>query len=311
MRRAVGALLFALGSAGMTAPVRKTSKGRLMRRFVAFSLTLIVASGVAAAGLVGSAVAASLSAPRTIHVGQQISVRASGVSPGRYGLYLLMTTAVQAGAGEPIDCVARVGRIVSVRSSAATLSGRVPSRLVCRIHAGRSLGSIKVSKGSYRLFVGCPIRPGVFSGQCSYGTRRVRVTEPAQSVAAASVRRPLPGLPTGFGDGKQLVVRPAEIVYTGDSSGGLGGFDGTGRHGHFGHLHWSQWTPTRAVGSGAVWANDCSCATGRFSPSAVAVRASAPKRGHFTVLTLRYRYHGKRVIDRRTVVWNGSFYEYH
>ncbi len=281
-----------------------------MRRFVAFSLTLIVASGVAATCVVASAVAAALSAPRTIHVGQQISVRASGVRSGRYGLYLLMTTAVQARAGEPIDCVARVGRIVSVRSSAATFTGRVPSRLVCRIHAGRSLGTIRVSKGSYRLVVGCPIGPGAFSGRCSYGTRRVRVTGAAQSFAVASARRRLPGLPTGLGDGKQLVVRPVEIVYTGDASGVLGGFDGTGRDGHFGHLRWSQWTPTRAVGSGAVWAQDCYCARGRFIPYAVAVRASAPKRGHFTVLTLRYRYHGKRVIDRLTVVWNGSFYEY-
>jgi hypothetical protein len=121
-------------------------------------------------------------------------------------------------------------------------------------------------------------------------------------VAGASAA--LPGLPTTLSSSPGYVVRPAEIDYTGDGSGILGGFDGTGRRGHFGHLHWRFWGTTHAAGSGAVWLDDClpDCAAGVFHPYAVTLRASAPRGGHFALLTLRYRYHGRDVVDRRAVV---------
>lgn len=88
-------------------------------------------------------------------------------------------------------------------------------------------------------------------------------------------------------------VRPASILYTGDGSGILGGFDGTGAR-HPGHLKWQSWTPTRAAGSGAVWIDDCtpSCANGTFTAHAVKVVAFRPEHGHFTRLTLRYHAPG-------------------
>jgi hypothetical protein len=101
------------------------------------------------------------------------------------------------------------------------------------------------------------------------------------------------GPKTGF------FVRPAEIVYTGDGTGILGGFDRKA-HGPFGRLTWSSWSATRALGSGAVWLDDCnpSCAAGRFSPYAVKVQAFRPVGGHFTRLTFTYTYKGKVVTDR-------------
>jgi hypothetical protein len=107
-------------------------------------------------------------------------------------------------------------------------------------------------------------------------------------------------------------VRPSEIVYTGDGSGVLGGFDGSGRYPHDGHLTWTSWTSREAKGKGAVWLDNCEpdCAQGVFSPYAVTVRAFAVQGGHFTRLTLRYRYEGKQIVDRRVIRRFGSTYNY-
>lgn len=122
----------------------------------------------------------------------------------------------------------------------------------------------------------------------------------------------LPGVLTGTGSKSPFAVRPPVIDFTGDSTGDLGGFDGNGQYPNYGHLNWSTWTQTEALGSGAVWLDDCtpSCANGRFLPYAVTVRASAPESDHFTRLTLRYLYHGKEVTDIRGVKKFGSFYQY-
>ena len=110
----------------------------------------------------------------------------------------------------------------------------------------------------------------------------------AVPAASASTR-----LPTLLGDAAHFhltwQVRPASILYTGDGSGILGGFDGTGAA-QPGHLKWQSWTTTRAEGSGAVWIDNCkpSCANGTFKPHAVKVVAFRPEDGHFMRLTLTY-----------------------
>ncbi len=126
----------------------------------------------------------------------------------------------------------------------------------------------------------------------------------ALSAAAASASS-LPGLPTELG-GPRYQVRPARIDFTGDGTGQLGGFDGTGRR-SFGHLHWRFWNRRDAAATGAVWIDDCKpdCAAGRFHAYAVRVFAFRPRRHHFTRLTLRYDYQGGMVIDRRKVVGAG------
>jgi len=93
-------------------------------------------------------------------------------------------------------------------------------------------------------------------------------------------------------------VRPASILYTGDSSGILGGFDGTGIA-RPGHLSWKTWTQERATGSGANWIDDCKngCHDGNFIPHAVTVEAFRPVHDHFTRLRLRYRYQGKSQVE--------------
>ena len=107
-------------------------------------------------------------------------------------------------------------------------------------------------------------------------------------------------------------VRPASILYTGDGSGILGGFDGTGI-GHPGHLRWLSWTTERAVGSGAVWIDNCNpdCASGTFTAHAVKVTASRPVRGHFTRLTLRYSYRHRARADRRAIGRIGGAWSYY
>jgi hypothetical protein len=122
----------------------------------------------------------------------------------------------------------------------------------------------------------------------------------------------LPGLLTQTGHGPPFAVRPAQIVYTGDGSGVLGGFSGTGPYPRFGSLSWSTWNRRQARGTGAVWLDNCepSCAEGTFHPYAVKVRAFAPHAGHFTRLTLRYEYEGKEVVDRRGVEKVGQSYGY-
>ncbi len=128
----------------------------------------------------------------------------------------------------------------------------------------------------------------------------------------AATAQALPGLLTQTGHGPPFVVRPAQIVYTGDGSGVLGGFSGTGPFPRFGSLSWSTWSRRQATGTGAVWLDDCepSCAQGTFHPYAVRVRASAPHAGHFTRLTLRYEYENKEVVDRRAVEKVGESYGY-
>jgi len=129
---------------------------------------------------------------------------------------------------------------------------------------------------------------------------------PASASAAG-----LPGLLTNTG-GKPFVVRPAQVIYTGDGSGVLGGFAGKGPLRRFGALRWSSWGHHQAMGSGAVWLDDCTpnCAQGTFHPYPVSVHAFAPSAGHFTRLTLRYTYQGKQVLDRRRLVKMGGSYTY-
>ena len=88
-------------------------------------------------------------------------------------------------------------------------------------------------------------------------------------------------------------VRPAAIVYSGDGSSVLGGYDGnlgqTGGH-SAGHLNWATWTHEKAIGHGVIWQNDCNpyCARGRFVAEPATVEAFRPVHGRFTRLRLIY-----------------------
>lgn len=125
---------------------------------------------------------------------------------------------------------------------------------------------------------------------------------------AASAR--VPNLWTGFAARHSFAVQPPEVSYTGDSTGFLGGFDGTGVFPSYGSLTWTSWTRRLATATGAVWVNDCvpDCAGGSFSPSAVTVSAFKPRKRHFRRLTLRYAYQGTQYTDRRVLHGRRGFY---
>jgi hypothetical protein len=97
----------------------------------------------------------------------------------------------------------------------------------------------------------------------------------------------------------KLLVRPAQIIYTGDGSGILGGFDG-GKGKGFGHLTWTRWATGSAFGHGADWIDDCrpDCAGGTYTAHKATVNAFRPRGGRFTRLTITSSYRGKPLISR-------------
>jgi hypothetical protein len=117
-------------------------------------------------------------------------------------------------------------------------------------------------------------------------------------------------LPTLLGNSvkgsSKLLVRPAEIIYTGDGSGILGGFDG-GKGKGFGHLRWTRWTTGSAFAHGADWIDDCrpDCAGGTFTPHAATVNAFRPRNGRFTRLTINSSYRGKPLVSHMKLVKSG------
>lgn len=124
--------------------------------------------------------------------------------------------------------------------------------------------------------------------------------------SASAATAHLPGL-TQEGTAKPK-VRPTLIVYTGDGSGYFAGPRKLG-HSNYGHLSWSNWTKTRASGSGANWVNNCkpSCAQGTYTGYPVKLQASTPKRveGYLLFTRLKVTYTGKRpaFAHDRTQTW--------
>jgi hypothetical protein len=110
------------------------------------------------------------------------------------------------------------------------------------------------------------------------------------------------GLPGAVADGgtptkgKTVLVRPGQIIYTGDGSGFLAGPGKGGRRPKPGKLAWSSWTSRAAVGSGDDWLNNCQpfCAAGTFSQHAVTIKLYRPRKLLgllvFTRLTLHYTH---------------------
>jgi hypothetical protein len=118
-------------------------------------------------------------------------------------------------------------------------------------------------------------------------------------------------LPTLLGNSvkgpSKLLVRPAQIIYTGDGSGILGGLDG-GKGKGFGHLTWTRWTTGSAFGHGADWIDDCrpDCADGTFAAHKATVNAFRPRGGRFTRLTIRSSYRGKPLVSNMKLVQTGG-----
>ena len=96
--------------------------------------------------------------------------------------------------------------------------------------------------------------------------------------------------------GKNVLVRPKQIIYTGDGSGFLAGPGKGGRRPKPGKLKWSSWTSGAAVGSGDDWLNNCEpfCAAGTYSQHAVNIKLYRPRKLLgllvFTRMSLRYTH---------------------
>jgi hypothetical protein len=95
----------------------------------------------------------------------------------------------------------------------------------------------------------------------------------------------LPKVPPSEGSpARDLKIRPAVIVYTGDGSGAVGGTHNLPRGGPlerlFGRLRWVSWTPTHAEAKGDDWLYACAslnCKDGHRSVRPATIRLSAPR----------------------------------
>jgi hypothetical protein len=96
----------------------------------------------------------------------------------------------------------------------------------------------------------------------------------------------------------EMQVRPHTVYYTGDGTGYASG------------IHWRSWTQQSAFGKGYAFTNDCrpNCAEGNFHKSRATLRASRPRHGHFTRLTIVFRYGGHLVHDRRKLERAGGYW---
>jgi hypothetical protein len=133
----------------------------------------------------------------------------------------------------------------------------------------------------------------------------------AASLAAATPAGASTALPKALTEGTpQFAVRPAQIGFTGDGSGYVGGPRTSSSH--FGRISWRSWTTRSAHGTGRVWINDCepSCAGGTFHPYRVSVTLASPSAGRFRRLTLHYRHAGRAVTDVRRIERHGSYWSY-
>jgi hypothetical protein len=103
------------------------------------------------------------------------------------------------------------------------------------------------------------------------------------------------------------VVKPHEIVYTGDSGEFFAG-TGTRRPGK---IHWSVWNRTEGVGSGANWVNNCTpnCASGKFSSYPVTLKAYRPEKvsKYFIFTRLKVTYTGKKFGNKQSFTWKISY----
>ena len=107
-------------------------------------------------------------------------------------------------------------------------------------------------------------------------------------LATAAAAASLPGVLADGGTvakGKNVLVRPKQIVYTGDGTGFFAGPGMAGRHPTPGKLKWSSWTNGGAQATGDDWINNCEpfCAAGKFSQHAVTLTLFRPR----TMLGLR------------------------
>jgi hypothetical protein len=103
------------------------------------------------------------------------------------------------------------------------------------------------------------------------------------------------------------VVKPSEIVYSGDGSHLFAGGAGN----KVGKLHWTVWNSTEGLGTGYNWINNCnpSCANGKYAKYPVTLKVYQPKKqSKFFIFTrLKVTYMGKKPGGKQSFTWKVSY----
>jgi hypothetical protein len=128
------------------------------------------------------------------------------------------------------------------------------------------------------------------------------------TVGASAALAATPTLPafTGPPSNHNPVVKPSQMIYTGDGSRF---FAGAGKRPA--KLHWTAWNSTTGLGTGDQWINNCipSCAAGKFSKYPVRLKAYRPKKEskYFIFTRLKVTYTGKKPPGENSFTWNVSY----
>jgi hypothetical protein len=105
------------------------------------------------------------------------------------------------------------------------------------------------------------------------------------------------------------VVKPTEIIYSGDGSEFFAG-NRVGAH-KIGKLHWTVWNGSEGLGTGYQWINNCSpsCANGKFTQYPVTLKAYRPKHEskYYIFTRLKVTYTGKKFGPHKTFTWAVSY----
>jgi hypothetical protein len=99
---------------------------------------------------------ASLHGPRTVTVGELVTVRLNNLkAPGDYELFLATQLNANAAPGQTTECSAPISGLEHAHGS-ASFSGRVPSVLDCRANL-TPRGTTPVTSGAYEFQVYSPV----------------------------------------------------------------------------------------------------------------------------------------------------------
>lgn len=144
--------------------------------------------------------------------------------------------------------------------------------------------------------------------------KRSSVTAIAGLAIAAGASAALAATPTfpaytGPPSKTNPVVKPTEIVYTGDGSGFFAGIKGSKK---IGKLKWATWNGNEGLGTGYNWIDNCSpsCAAGTFSRYPVRLKVFKPKqvsKKYYIFTRLTVTYTGEKPEKKRTFTWPVTF----
>jgi hypothetical protein len=120
--------------------------------------------------LAPAALAAKLTSPKSAHVGDSVTAKASGLKPGRYALTLVLDEQPQGA-----FCLGRLGDRKRASGGSVTLTRKIPARITCYQGNGPKLGKVKVTPGDYHLIVSVPDGPTGSSAKHSFVRRALKI----------------------------------------------------------------------------------------------------------------------------------------